>query len=88
MNDPISYFIVVYDGAINEATALEARDLETAIAGYHNMRREKAELGRNEVQVLLVGADDIMTLEQLHLASFITSTSTDDFARPFERPAA
>jgi hypothetical protein len=88
MRDTIRYYVIVYDCASGQAGVQEADDLEAAIAGYRNLRREKAELGRNDVDVLLAGADDLLTLEKVHGMHFTTTTSIEDFSRPFERPTA
>jgi hypothetical protein len=83
--NPIHYFAVVYDCASNEAAVRPLGTLEAALIAYLALRREHAELGRNDVEVLLVGADDLLTLEKLHGVSF---TTTDDVTRAFDRPVA
>jgi hypothetical protein len=86
--DPIHLYLVTYDCGSGLATVVQVDDLAKAIAGYENLRREKHEIGRNEIELLLVGADDLLTLEKLHPMCFSTSTSVQDIAAAFERPTA
>lgn len=85
MPEPIRLFVVICDLIENTAVALAVDDLEQAFAGYRNLRREKQEIGRNHVEVLIAGVDDLMTLERMIGASLDTRTNIAELTA-FDRP--
>jgi hypothetical protein len=88
MTDPIRYYLAVYDWPTKSAAVLALADLEEALIAHRTLRREKAEQRRKDVDVPLVGADSLVTLEKLHTTVFTTATSLEELERPIGKRAA
>jgi len=69
--DEIRHFLVIYDVAAGKATVTEFDDYDAALAAYESI--EKANLGRDDLDIVLLGADSLETVEKTHSSYFATT---------------
>lgn len=82
MNDTvINHFLVIYDIATREANVDDryGSDYDAALAAY--TRAEETYRGREDIEVVLLGADSIDTIKKTHSSYF--STREEGFERFF-----
>jgi hypothetical protein len=77
--DEIRHFLVVYDLSAAEAKVQEYDDYDAALAAYEHI--EKENLGRDDLDIVLLGADSLTTIEKTHSSYF--QTSVDGFEQFF-----
>jgi hypothetical protein len=78
---PIHHFLVIYDIAAREANVDDryGSDYDAALAAYASA--EETYRGRDDIEVVLLGADSIDTIKKTHSSYF--STSEEGFERFF-----
>jgi hypothetical protein len=69
--DEIRNFLVIYDIRAGRATVEEFDDYDTALSAYEKI--EKESLGRNDLDIVLLGADSLETIKRTHSSYFSTS---------------
>jgi hypothetical protein len=69
--DEIRHFLVIYDVAAQKATVREFDDYEAAVAAYESL--EKENLGRDDLDIVLLGADSLETIKKTHSSYFDTT---------------
>ncbi len=69
---PIHHFLVVYDIPAHEANVDDSfgEDYDAALLAY--ARAEETYRGRDDVEVVLLGADSIETIKKTHSSYFST----------------
>ena len=78
--DEIRHFLVIYDVAAGKAVVEEYDDYDDALAAYESI--EKKNFGRDDLDIVLLGADSRATIEKTHSSYFQT---TDDGFEQFFR---
>ena len=68
--DEIRHFLVVYDIAAAKAAVTEYDDYGMALAAYEEI--EKENFGRDDLDIVLLGADSRSTIEKTHSSYFKT----------------
>jgi hypothetical protein len=68
--DEIRHFLVVYDIAAAEAAVTEYEDYDMALTAYEQI--EKENFGRDDLDIVLLGADSLATIEKTHSSYFKT----------------
>jgi hypothetical protein len=68
--DEIRHFLVVYDIAAANAAVTEFSDYDEALAAYEAL--EKENFGRDDLDIVLLGADSRATIEKTHSSYFRT----------------
>lgn len=81
-NPDIRHFLVIYDIPAREANVDDryGSDYEAAIKAYE--QAEQLYRGRDDVEVVLLGADSIETIKKTHSSYF--STRAEGFERFFD----
>lgn len=69
--DEIRHFLVIYDVRAAKATVTEFDDYATALSAYESI--EKENLGRDDLDIVLLGADSLETVEKTHSSYFSTT---------------
>jgi hypothetical protein len=69
--DEIRHFLVIYDVQAAKATVTEFDDYDAALAAYE--RIEKKNLGSDALDIVLLGADSLETVEKTHSSYFATT---------------
>jgi hypothetical protein len=69
--DEIRHFLVVYDVQAAKATVEEFDDYDAALSAYGSI--EKKNFGRNDLDIVLLGADSLETIEKTHSSYFMTT---------------
>lgn len=69
--DEIRHFLVVYDIASGKAIVDEYEDYAAALTAYE--RVEKENFGRDDLDIVLLGADSRATIEKTHSSYFQTT---------------
>jgi len=69
--DEIRHFLVIYDIRAAKATVTEFDDYDAALAAYESI--EKQNVGRNDLDIVLLGADSLETIEKTHSSYFMTT---------------
>ncbi len=69
--DDIRHFLVIYDVAAGKAAVEEYEDYDEALAAYESI--EKKNFGRNDLDIVLLGADSRSTIEKTHSSYFRTT---------------
>jgi hypothetical protein len=69
--DDIRHFLVIYDVRAAKATVEEFDDYDCALAAYEKI--EKEHLGRDDLDIVLLGADSLETIKRTHSSYFSTS---------------
>jgi len=78
--DDIHHFLVIYDIRSGMATVEEFDDYDAALAAYEKI--EKESLGRNDLDIVLLGADSLETIKRTHSSYFTTTEGGfDQFIR-------
>lgn len=78
---PIHHFLVVYDIPAREATVDDryGADYDAALSAY--TKAEETYRGRDDIEVVLLGADSLDTIKKTHSSYF--STRDEGFERFF-----
>ncbi|MGH2902266.1 MAG: hypothetical protein ACRDK7_01530 [Solirubrobacteraceae bacterium] len=69
--DDIHHFLVIYDVRARHASVEEFSDYDAALLAYENI--EKEHLGRDDLDVVLLGADSLETIKKTHSSYFETT---------------
>ncbi len=69
--DEIRHFLVTYDVSAGKAAVTEFEDYDTALTAYQNI--EKENLGRDDLDIVLLGADSLETIKKTHSSYFATA---------------
>jgi hypothetical protein len=69
--DEIRHFLVIYDVRAGKATVTEFEDYDDAVAAYEKI--EKSNLGRDDLDIVLLGADSLDTIKRTHSSYFTTT---------------
>jgi len=69
--DEIRHFLVIYDVHAAKATVEEFEDYDTALSAYEKI--EKESLGRDDLDIVLLGADSLETIKRTHSSYFSTA---------------
>ncbi len=69
--DEIRHFLVIYDVAVGQAVVEEYEDYATALDAYESI--EKKHFGREDLDIVLLGADSRATIEKTHSSYFQTT---------------
>jgi hypothetical protein len=69
--DEIRHFLVVYDVKTAKAQVTEFDDYDAALAAYESI--EKQNFGRDDLDIVLLGADSLETIEKTHSSYFATT---------------
>jgi hypothetical protein len=69
--DDIRHFLVIYDVAAGKAVVHEYDDYAAALAAYESI--EKKNFGRDDLDIVLLGADSRATIEKTHSSYFRTT---------------
>ena len=69
--EDIRHFLVVYDVRAARASVTEYEDYDRALARYDEL--EKEHLTSDEVDVVLLGADSLETIQRTHSSYFETT---------------
>jgi hypothetical protein len=77
--DEIRHFLVIYDVSAGKAQVREYDDYDAALLAYE--RIEKENLGRDDLDIVLLGADSLETVEKTHSSYF--ATTEDGFEQFF-----
>ncbi len=69
--DEIRHFLVIYDVRVGKATVREFEDYAEALGVYESI--EKENLGRDDLDIVLLGADSLETIKRTHSSYFETT---------------
>ena len=69
--DEIRHFLVIYDVRAGSAKVREFEDYDAAVAAYEKI--EKEHLGRDDLDIVLLGADSLDTIKRTHSSYFTTT---------------
>ncbi len=69
--DEIRHFLVIYDVRAGNAKVREFEDYDAAVAAYEKI--EKEQLGRDDLDIVLLGADSLDTIKRTHSSYFTTT---------------
>jgi hypothetical protein len=69
--DEIRHFLVIYDVRAAKATVQEFDDYSAALVAYESI--EKEHMGRDDLDIVLLGADSIETIKKTHSSYFETT---------------
>jgi hypothetical protein len=69
--DDIHHFLVIYDVRARQASVEQFDDYDDALAAYE--RIEKEHLGRDDLDIVLLGADSLETIKKTHSSYFETT---------------
>lgn len=68
--DEIRHFLVVYDIMAAKAAVTEYEDYDMALAAYERIKKD--DFGRDDLDIVLLGADSRATIEKTHSSYFKT----------------
>lgn len=69
--DEIRHFLVIYDVRAAQATVREFDDYAEALSAYESI--EKKNLGSDDLDIVLLGADSLETIKRTHSSYFDTA---------------